>query len=58
MTGFLLNDAVNIEKAKRIRIIWGIIQYAQDASYVRQVNNEALMVYFFFGRDKIPAATS
>jgi hypothetical protein len=53
LTGFLLNDSVNVEKVRRIRIKWGVIQYAQEVSYVRQVNNEALMLYIFFGREKI-----
>jgi hypothetical protein len=53
LSGFLLDDAVNVEKTTRIRINWGIIQYPVDASYQRKVNNEALMLYVFFGTEKI-----
>lgn len=53
LSGFLLNDGVNLEKITRMRISWGIIQYPVDASYQRKVNNEALMLYVFFGTEKI-----
>jgi hypothetical protein len=53
LSGFLLNDAVNVERIMRIRINWGIIQYPVDVSYQRKVNNEALMLYVFFGTEKI-----
>jgi len=53
LSGFLLNDAVNVEKISKIRITWGIIQYPVDVSYQRKVNNEALMLYVFFGTEKI-----
>jgi hypothetical protein len=53
LSGFLINDAVNVEKIKRVRINWGIVQYPIDVSYRRKVNNEALMLYVFFGTEKI-----
>jgi hypothetical protein len=51
--GFLVNRDVQLERVSKIRIHWGIIKYPKDASYERQVNNEAFMVYIFFGRDKV-----
>jgi hypothetical protein len=53
LSGFLINDAVNVEKIKSVRINWGIVQYPIDVSYRRKVNNEALMLYVFFGTEKI-----
>ena len=53
LSGFILNDSINLEKATTVRINWGIIRYPEDVAYSRQVNNEALMVYFFFGNEKI-----
>ena len=50
---FSSNDAVNVEKITRIRVNWGIIQYPIDVSYQRMVNNEALMIYVFFGTEKV-----
>jgi hypothetical protein len=53
LSGFLLDDAVNVEKISKIRITWGIIQYPVDVSYQRKVNSEALMLYVFFGTEKV-----
>ena len=53
MSGFILNDNVNLDNVKLVRINWGIKHYPKDVSYNRQVNNEALMLYIFFGKEKI-----
>ena len=53
LRGFLLNDGVNLPRVGRVRIEWGVNQYPRDVAYSRQINNEALMVYFFFGSEKI-----
>jgi hypothetical protein len=53
LRGFLLNDSVDLKKVNTIRIEWGVIQYPQDVSYSRKVNNEALMLYVFFGKERI-----
>jgi hypothetical protein len=53
--GFLVNQDIRLEKVSKIRIYWGIIKYPKHASYERQVHNEALMVYIFFGQDKVPS---
>jgi hypothetical protein len=55
---FIVNDEVKLEKFSTIRIEWGIIKYPKDASYERKVNNEALMVYIFFGHNKLPSGSS
>ncbi|UCF90077.1 MAG: DUF3047 domain-containing protein [Desulfobacterales bacterium] len=51
--GFLFNEGVDLEEYSAVRLEWGIIQYPEGASYERGVNNEALMVFIFFGYDKI-----
>jgi hypothetical protein len=53
LTGFILNDLINVEKVGKVRLNWGVIRYPENVAYSRQVNNEALMVYFFFGKEKI-----
>jgi len=55
MRGFILNDSVNLEKVHTIRINWGVKKYPQDVSYHNKVNNEALMLYIFFGKEKVPS---
>jgi hypothetical protein len=53
--GFLVNQDVQLEKASKVRIHWGMIKYPKDASYERHVHNEALMLYIFFGQNKLPS---
>jgi hypothetical protein len=51
--GFLVNRHVELENVSKVRIHWGIIDYPEHASYEKRVNNEALMLYIFFGQDKV-----
>jgi hypothetical protein len=51
--GFLVKRDVHLEEVSKVRIHWGIINYPEDASYERRVNNEALMLYIFFGQDTV-----
>jgi hypothetical protein len=53
--GFLVHQAVPRQQVSTVRIHWGIIKYPQGASYERDVHNEALMLYIFFGQDKLPS---
>jgi hypothetical protein len=53
--GFVVNDQVKLTAFSTVRITWGIIKYPTGASYARQVNNEALMVYISFGEDNVPS---
>ena len=53
MSGFILNDSVNLANVQTVKINWGVRKYPQDVSYQRKVNNEALMLYIFFGKEKI-----
>jgi len=53
LTGFILNDSLNIGNVKSIRIEWGIKKYPEEVSYENRVNNEALMIYIFFGSERI-----
>ena len=53
MSGFILNDSVKIAAVQRVRINWGITKYPLEASYRNKVNNEALMLYIFFGTERI-----
>jgi hypothetical protein len=53
--GFLVKQDVPLQKVSKVRIHWGIIKYPKNASYERHVHNEALMLYIFFGQDKLPS---
>jgi hypothetical protein len=47
--GFLVNNQFKLAAFSTVRITWGIIKYPTGASYARQINNEALMLYLSFG---------
>lgn len=51
--GVIINDSLHIKNFSKIRIEWGILQYPGGASYEKDVNNEAIMIYVFFGHKKL-----
>jgi hypothetical protein len=53
----IINDKMNFKNVSKVRIKWGIIQYPEGASYEKKVNNEALMVYSFFGKEKFSSGS-
>ena len=53
LTGFIFNDSINLDNVGRVRISWGVTRYPQETSYEKKVNNEALMLYIFFGKEKV-----
>lgn len=55
--GFLFDELGSVEGGSKVRITWGILKYPEGASYENGVNNEALMVYFFFGHEKMPSGS-
>jgi hypothetical protein len=55
--GFLISEAANAKPFSSVEIEWGVTQYPQGASYERHINNEAIMVYFFFGSQKRPSGS-
>ena len=54
--GILLKE-LNISGANKVRIIWGVNKYPKNASYKNGVNNEALMVYIYFGKEKLDSGS-
>jgi hypothetical protein len=53
LTGFILNDSVHFNNVGAVRINWGVRRYPLETSYEKKVNNEALMIYIFFGKEKV-----
>jgi len=51
--GVIINDRLHIKEFSKIKIEWGIIHYPEGASYEKDANNEAVMVYIFFGDKKL-----
>jgi hypothetical protein len=57
LSGFIFNDSINLDNVGRVRITWGITRYPQETSYEKKVNNEALMLYIFFGKEKVSSGS-
>ena len=55
--GYIFNESVNLKEFSKVRIEWGIIQYPKNAFYERNIRNEALIVYIFFGYKKVSSGS-
>lgn len=55
--GLLVNKAFDANAYSSVEIEWGVTQHPQGASYERRVNNEAIMVHVFFGKEKQPSGS-
>jgi hypothetical protein len=54
--GMMFHEA-EVHDARRLRLHWGIGDYPEGASYEHGVDNEALMVYVFFGHEKFSSGS-
>ena len=50
--GLLLSE-VHVDAYSKIRIKWGVDDFPLGASYAKGIRSEAIMVYVFFGTQKI-----
>lgn len=46
---------VDAPDARRLRLQWGISDYPDGVSYQHGIDNEAIMVYVFFGAERLPS---
>jgi hypothetical protein len=53
LRGFIIKDALHLPQVTSITLEWGVIKYPEGASYEQEVRNEPIMVYVFFGEEKI-----
>ena len=49
--GIFLHEE-DIPEARHVRLHWGVSTYPKGASYEHGIDNEAIMVYVFFGHEK------
>ena len=54
----LVVSEVHIPRYSNIRIKWGVNVFPVGASYVNGIRSEAIMVYVFFGNQKLPSGSS
>lgn len=50
--GLAIKEGLRINRFSKIRIVWGVDQFPTGASYAKKVNNEAVMIYIYFGIKK------
>ena len=46
---------VDVPEANGLRLHWGVSDYPEGVSYQHGVDNEAIMVYVFFGHERLPS---
>jgi len=54
--GFIIHEQ-DVPGANHVRLHWGVSAYPEGASYERGVDNEAIMVYVFFGHEKLSSGS-
>jgi hypothetical protein len=54
--GFIIHEQ-DVPGANHVRLHWGVSSYPDGAAYERGVDNEAIMVYVFFGHEKFPSGS-
>lgn len=53
--GFIIKEGLNLANVSKVGIQWGVSKYPEGASYEKEVRNEPIMIYFFFGEEKLPS---
>ena len=53
----LIMKKIKIKDAGKIRIVWGVDKFPKGASYKKGVNNEAVMIYVYFGTKKMSSGS-
>jgi hypothetical protein len=54
--GFIIHEQ-DVLGANHLRLHWGVSRYPEGASYEHGVDDEAIMIYVFFGHEKMPSGS-
>lgn len=54
--GLLIHEQ-DVPDVNHVHLHWGVSSYPEGASYEQGVDNEAIMVYVFFGHEKLPSGS-
>lgn len=57
VSGFLIDESADVKTFSKVQVEWGISKFPAATSYEKGINNEALMLYIFFGYDKISSGS-
>jgi len=52
--GLVLHE-LDLPGARHLELQWGVSDFPDGASYERGIDNEAIMVYVFFGHERLPS---
>ncbi len=52
--GMLVHE-LDVPGARHLELGWGVSRYPEGASYQHGVDNEAIMIYVFFGHERLPS---
>ncbi len=55
--GMMVNEAANISEFTYVEIDWGVNKFPEGASYEQGTRNEAMMVVFFMGDERLPSGS-
>lgn len=53
----LVNERANVSDYQKVRITWKVDRYPEGANYDAGVRNEAIMLFVFFGHEKISSGS-
>jgi hypothetical protein len=54
--GFIVHEQ-DVPDARRLRLHWGVSEYPEGASYEQGIDDEAVMLYVFFGHERLPSGS-
>lgn len=55
--GVMVNETVNVAEFSHIEVDWGVNQFPVDVSWEEGVRNEAIMIIFFMGDERLPSGS-
>ena len=53
----LIIKAIDINSATKVKITWGVNKFPKNASYKNGINNESIMLYIYFGTEKLDSGS-
>ncbi|MCF7790362.1 MAG: hypothetical protein K9M56_00045 [Victivallales bacterium] len=53
----LIIEKRKIQNASKVKITWGVNKFPKGASYKKGINNEAVMIYIYFGKHKLESGS-
>ena len=55
--GIMPNETVNVAEFSHVEVDWGVNVFPEGTSYEQGVRNEAIMIFFFMGDERLPSGS-